>query len=46
MDKGKITLDTGIGLTVEIEINPTIEVEEIFTISEVIDPIVELGVDQ
>ena len=39
-------MDIGIGPTVEIEINPTIEVEEIFTITEVIDPIIELGVDQ
>ena len=28
MVKGKITMDIGIGPTVEIEINPTIEVEE------------------
>ena len=46
MDKGKITIDIGISSTVEIEINPTIEVEEIFAITEVIDPIIELGVDQ
>ena len=46
VDKGKITMDTGIGPTVDIEINPTIEVEEIFTITEVVDPIIELGVDQ
>ena len=39
-------MDIGIGPTVKIEINPTIEVEEIFTITEVIDPIIELGVDQ
>ena len=42
MDKGKITMDTGIGLTVKVEINPTIEVEEVFTITEVIGPIIEL----
>ena len=39
-------MDIGIGPTVEIEINPTIEVEETFTKTEVIDPIIELGVDQ
>ena len=39
-------MDTGIGLTVKIEINPTIEVEEIFTIAEVIGPIIETEVDQ
>ena len=39
-------MDKGIGLTVEIEINPTIEVEEIFTITEVIGPIIETEVDQ
>ena len=46
MDKGKITMDTGIGLTVKIEINPTIKVEETFTITEFIGPIIELGVGQ
>ena len=39
-------MDTGIGPTVKIEINPTIEVEETFTIREVIGPIIELGVGQ
>ena len=46
MDIGKITIDIGIAPTVVIEINPTIELEEIFTITEVIKPIIELGVDQ
>ena len=46
MDKDKITMDIGIGPTIDIEINPTIEVEKIFPITEVIDPIIELGVDQ
>ena len=39
-------MDTGIGPTVKIETNPTLEVEETFTITEVIGPIIELGVDQ
>ena len=46
MDKGKITIDTGIGPTVEIEINPTIEVEDTFTITEVIDQFTETEVGQ
>ena len=48
MDKDKMTMDIEIGPTVEIEINPTIEVEETFaiTITEVIDPIIEIEVDQ
>ena len=46
MDKDKITLDTGIGPTVEIETNLTTEVKETFTITEIIGPIIELGVDQ
>ena len=44
MDKGKITMDTGLGPTVKIEISLTIEVEETFTIIEIIGPIIELGV--
>ena len=39
-------MDIGIGPIVKIEINPTIEVEETFTLTEIIDPIIELGVDQ
>ena len=39
-------MDIGIGPTVKIEINPTIEVEETFTKTEVIDLVMELGVDQ
>ena len=46
VDKGKITMDTGKGPTVEIETKPKIEVEEMLTITEVIGPIIELGVDQ
>ena len=39
-------MDTGIGPTVKIEISLTIEVEETFTITEIIDTIIELAVDQ
>ena len=46
MDKGKITMDMGIGPTVKIEISLTIEVEETFTKTEIIGPIIELEVDQ
>ena len=46
MDKGKITMDTGIGPTVEIEINLAIDIEKIFSVTEVIGPIIELRVDQ
>ena len=46
VDRRKTTMDIGIGLTVKIEINPTKEVEETFTITEITDPIIELGVDQ
>ena len=43
-----MTMNIGIGPTVEIGINPTIEVEETFaiTITEVIGPIIEIEVDQ
>ena len=46
VNKGKITMDIEIGPTVKIEINLTIEVEEIFTLIEIIVPIIEVGVDQ
>ena len=39
-------MDTGIGPTVKIEISLTIEVEETFTKTEIIGPIMELEVDQ
>ena len=46
MDRNKTTIDIGIGPIVKIEVNPTIEVEETFTTTEIIDPIIELGADQ
>ena len=46
MDRNKTTIGTGIGHIAEIEVNPTIEEEKTFNIIEIIDPIIELGVDQ
>ena len=45
MDRDRITIiGTGLGPIAEIEVNPTIEEEEIFTITEIIGPIIDLGV--
>ena len=45
MDKDRMTIiGTGIGLIAEIEVNPAIEEEETFTITEIIGPIIKLGV--
>ena len=47
MDKDKITMNTEIGPTAEIQISPITEVEETFaTITEVIGLIIETEVDQ
>ena len=44
--KQKIIIGTEIGPIAEIEVNPIIEEEDTFNITEIIDPIIELGVDQ
>ena len=47
MDRDKIIIiSTEIGPIAEIEVNLIIEEEETFNITEIIDPIIELGVDQ
>ena len=46
MDRDKTIIGTEIGPIAETEVNPIIEIEETFNITEIIDPVIELGVDQ
>ena len=46
VDRDKIIIGAEIGPIAEIEVNPIIEEEETFNIIEIIDPIIELRVDQ